>query len=536
MNSQVRHVIAVSVLVVIVIGTAVATTIWRYQTAIGSLSEAAAASTVAREVTEMRATFAEERLLMYRYIVTPDVSGLKAVILHQIEFVQIVLKVSPAGAAGRRALRQAASVESQYYSAFLKNTTLNHLRPVAKFIAIAQIDRQAGAPVRLLHSLAGIEERAAAAARAGAIAARTQALAVGIASAVLGAMAWAGFVCYVARVLRRGQRRERELAGALGRLGDRDELLARLRSTSSVLGGVAGELQTAAEDAAAVTSKQSVAVAQSSATIEELATTAGLIAENMRTVSDAAGQTGDTMRNMREKVEAIAVRALSLGKRAQEIGEILELINDIAGQTNLLALNAAIEAARAGEAGKGFAVVAVEVRKLAERSVQSTESIATIISAVRDETNATIMATEQGTRQAREVAELMTSTAAMLEESILATQQQKSAADQVDAAVGQIRDAVDHLAAQQTQWAATSERLEGLVQELEGTLREGTQPAQGQGLAEGSEAGRGRLSASPPGAFVSSLLMRSGCEQSESGADLRSWHNRVIAHLPAPPG
>ena len=84
-------------------------------------------------------------------------------------------------------------------------------------------------------------------------------------------------------------------------------------------------------------------------------------------------------------------------------------------------------------------MVAAEVRKLAERSVHSTESIREIIAGVQDETNATIMATEQGTRQAREVGELMTSTATMLEESILATQQQKSAADQVASAIQQIR-------------------------------------------------------------------------------------------------
>jgi len=65
-----------------------------------------------------------------------------------------------------------------------------------------------------------------------------------------------GFAWYVARILRRGHRRERELQAALGRLGDRDKLLARLRSTASVLGGVAGELKSAAKDAASATSEQ----------------------------------------------------------------------------------------------------------------------------------------------------------------------------------------------------------------------------------------------------------------------------------------
>src|SRR5438132_13834928 len=225
-------------------------------------------------------------------------------------------------------------------------------------------------------------------------------------------------------------------------------------------------MRAAAAESASATSQQSAGIAEAASTIEELDATAAVIADNARAGTTAVERTGDTMRDMQEQVEAISQRSLSLGERSQKIGEVLELINGIAEQTNLLALNAAIEAARAGEAGQGFAVVASEVRKLAERSIRSTSSIREIITAVQDETNATIMATEQGSRQAREVGELMSSTASMLEESILATQQQKSAADQVATAMVQIRESANQLATEAEQRAATAEQVERLAAEL----------------------------------------------------------------------
>jgi hypothetical protein len=296
-----------------------------------------------------------------------------------------------------------------------------------------------------------------------AAAAAGQALSVSLIAGILALVGGFAFAAVALRLVSRIARREGKL----------QVLVSQVRSTLGVLGGVSTELRTAAQESAAASTEQSAAVSQTSATIEELAATATAIADNTRAVSAAAEQTGDTMRDMQEKVETIAERSLSLGASSQKIGEILELINQIAEQTNLLALNAAIEAARAGDAGKGFAVVASEVRKLAERSMRSTESIREIIGGVQDETNATILATEQGTRQAREVGELMSSTATMLEESILATQQQKSAADQVSTAMVQIREAAGQLAGEQERRLATAQSVDDLVRKLEQALDHG---------------------------------------------------------------
>jgi hypothetical protein len=248
------------------------------------------------------------------------------------------------------------------------------------------------------------------------------------------------------------------------------ELVDQIRQTAGSLSRLAQQMRSAVAGSATATRDQSAAVAETSATIEEMATTAGVIAENARASATAAAQTGETMLDMQEKVDTIAERSLSLRDRSSEISDILNLIEGIADQTNLLALNAAIEAARAGEAGAGFTVVAREVRKLAERSLASTENIRSIMGGVQSETNATILATEQGLKQAREVGELMTQTSQALEEAILATQQQKSAADQVSDAMVQIRESADLLVTEQEQRVATAEQIEALVTDLEQAL------------------------------------------------------------------
>jgi methyl-accepting chemotaxis protein len=114
-----------------------------------------------------------------------------------------------------------------------------------------------------------------------------------------------------------------------------------------------------------------------------------------------------------------------LGESSQEIGQIVQLIQEIADQTNLLALNAAIQAAMAGEHGRGFAVVADEVRRLAERASVATKQISTLINTIQAETNEAVLAMENGTREVVDGSQLANAAGQNLE-SINAVVQQLS--------------------------------------------------------------------------------------------------------------
>jgi len=251
-------------------------------------------------------------------------------------------------------------------------------------------------------------------------------------------------------------------------------MVKQIRDASLQISTSAAQIGSAAQQQASGATEQSSAVSEASTTTEELGATATRIAENAENVAKIAEDTLAGMQEINTKVGDTAKKILFLGEKSQSIGNVTKLIDDIAEQTNLLALNAAIEAARAGEAGRGFAVVAQEVRKLAERSSESTEEIRQLINEIQGETNSTIMGIEDSTKWVGKGLEMVKETAISAKEISLATQQQKTASEHVVQAMRNIDSVTKQFVSSTKQATTSATQLNTLSEELKSAIGEFT--------------------------------------------------------------
>ena len=198
-------------------------------------------------------------------------------------------------------------------------------------------------------------------------------------------------------------------------------LVSVLAQSSKALEGTAQSMAATADITTHQASTVAAAAEEASISVQTVATSAdqlsSSIGEISRRVTQSAQITGKAVQEAR-RTDAI-VRALSEG--ADKIGQVVDLITNIAGQTNLLALNATIEAARAGEAGRGFAVVASEVKSLAQQTARATEEIGAQIAQVQSATNDAVEAIRGITGTIEEVSGIASTIAAAVEQQGAAT-------------------------------------------------------------------------------------------------------------------
>jgi methyl-accepting chemotaxis protein len=201
------------------------------------------------------------------------------------------------------------------------------------------------------------------------------------------------------------------------------EIVATVSSASTQLEASAGTLTATAERAQQLTTTVAAASEEASTNVRSVASAteemASSINEIGRQVQDSARMAGEAVDQARKTNDRVS----ELSKAAARIGDVVELINTIAGQTNLLALNATIEAARAGEAGRGFAVVASEVKALAEQTAKATGEIGQQISGIQTATQDSVNAIKEIGGTIEKLCEISSTIASAVEEQGAATQE-----------------------------------------------------------------------------------------------------------------
>jgi methyl-accepting chemotaxis protein len=227
------------------------------------------------------------------------------------------------------------------------------------------------------------------------------------------------------------------------------ELERNVKSVLDTVSGSSKALQKSVQvmaETAETTSRQTTAAAaaaaQASDNVQTVSTSAGELAASISEISRQVTQSSEILRHAVDDAKRTDQVVQGLAEAAQRIGDVVNLIDDIASQTNLLALNATIEAARAGEAGKGFAVVAAEVKNLANQTSRATEEIIGQIEGIQATTREAVTAIQSIGKVILKVNEIATSVASAIEEQGAATREIATSVHQASVGTTEVSDNV----------------------------------------------------------------------------------------------